>query len=62
MDLVYKIAGIGIIIAIISELLERSGKKDLSTFVTISGTIAILFIISREISDLFILLKSLFSF
>jgi stage III sporulation protein AC len=59
-DLIFKIAAVGIIVAILNQLLKNSGRDEQATMVTIAGLVVVLVIIVREISDLFNLIKSLF--
>ena len=59
-DLIFKIAAVGIIVAILNQLLKNSGRDEQATMVTIAGLVVVLAIIVREISDLFNLIKSLF--
>lgn len=59
-DLIFKIAAVGIIVAILNQLLKNSGRDEQATMVTIAGLVVVLVLIVREISDLFNLIKSLF--
>lgn len=59
-DLIFKIAAVGIIVAILNQLLKNSGRDEQATMVTIAGLVVVLVIIVREISGLFNLIKSLF--
>lgn len=61
-DLIFKIAAIGIIIAVLNQLLIRSGREDQAMLTTIAGLIVVLSIIITQISDLFSEIKSLFDF
>ena len=60
-DIIFKIAGIGVLTAVINQILKISGKEEISTFVTLAGIIIVLFTITSMISDLFSTVKSLFS-
>ena len=60
-DLVFKIAAIGIIVAVLNQLLIRSGREDQAMMTTLAGLIVVLSMLVRQISDLFDLVKSLFS-
>lgn len=60
-DIIFKIAGIGILTAIINQILKVSGKEDIATFVTLASIIVVLFSVVNMISDLFNTVKSLFS-
>lgn len=61
-DLIFQIATIGIIVAILSQLLEHSGRKEQAMMTTIAGLIVVLLMIIREISLLFDTIKSVFGF
>lgn len=60
-DLIFKIAAVGILVAVLNILLSRSGRDEQALMVTIAGLICVLVIVVREISDLFALIKQLFS-
>ena len=60
-DLIFKIAAVGILVAVLNILLSRSGREEQALMVTIAGLICVLVIVVREISDLFELIKDLFS-
>ena len=59
-DLIFKIAAVGIIVSILNQVLSRSGRDEQATLVTVAGLILTMIIISGEIKDLFTLLKSFF--
>ncbi|MBR4425354.1 MAG: stage III sporulation protein AC [Oscillospiraceae bacterium] len=60
-DLIFKIAAVGILVAVLNILLSRSGREEQALMVTIAGLICVLLIVVREISGLFALIKSLFA-
>lgn len=60
-DIIFKIAGIGILTAVINQILKLSGKDEIATFVTLAGIIIVLFSVTSMISDLFTTVKTLFS-
>ena len=60
-DLVFKIAAIGIIVAVLNQLLIRSGREDQAMMTTLAGLIVVLSMLVQQISDLFISIKSLFN-
>lgn len=60
-DIIFKIAGVGVLTAVINQILKLSGKEEITTFVTLAGIIIVLFSITSMISDLFSTVKSLFS-
>ena len=59
-DLIFKIAAIGIIVSVLNQLLIRSGREEQAMMTTLAGLTVVLLIVVREISDLFITIKSLF--
>ena len=59
-DLIFKIAAVGILVAVLNILLQRSGREEQALMTTIAGLIVVLLVIVREISGLFDLIKSLF--
>jgi len=61
MDLLFKLAGLGIVMAVLNQVLNRAGREELGTLVTLAGLVIALFLVVNLISDLFSSLKSLFS-
>ena len=59
-DLVFKIAAIGIIVAVLNQLLIRSGREDQAMMTTLAGLIVVLSIMVKEISVLFVSIEALF--
>ena len=60
-DLVFKIAAIGIIVAVLNQLLIRSGREDQAMMTTLAGLVVVLSILDKQISVLFVTIKSLFA-
>lgn len=60
-DLVFKIAAIGIIVAVLNQLLIRSGRGDQAMMTTLAGLVVVLSILVKQISVLFVTIKSLFA-
>ena len=60
-DLIFKIAAIGIIVAVLNQLLIRSGREDQAMITTLAGLVVVLSILVKQISALFVTIKSLFS-
>ena len=60
-DLVFKIAAIGIIVAVLNQLLIRSGREDQAMMTTLAGLVGVLSILVKQISVLFVTIKSLFA-
>ena len=61
-NLIFKIAAIGILVAVLNQLLIRSGREEQGLMVVLAGLVGVLMLMVREISDLFDLIKSLFDF
>lgn len=59
-DLIFKIAAIGILVAVLNILLCRSGRDDQALMVTLAALVVVLALVVKEISNLFILIKNLF--
>lgn len=60
-DLIFKIAAIGIIVAVLNQLLIRSGREDQAMMTTLAGLVVVLSILVKQISVLFVTNKSLFA-
>ena len=60
-DLIFKIAAIGIIVAVLNQLLIRSGREDQAMMTTLAGLVVVLSILVKQISVLFLTIKSLFA-
>lgn len=60
-DLIFQIAGIGIIVAVLNQLLVRSGREEQALLTTITGLVVVLFIVVQEIAKLFELVKTIFN-
>ena len=61
-DLIFKIAAVGIIVSILNQVLVRSGREEQATMTSLAGLVGVLMIVVQRISDLFELVKSLFHF
>lgn len=59
-DIIFKIAGIGIAIAVLNQILNKAGREDTALLVTLAGIIVVLFFIVQMISQFFDTVKSLF--
>ena len=59
--LIFKIAAIGIIVAVLNQLLIRSGREDQAMMTTLAGLVVVLSILVKQISALFVTIKSLFA-
>lgn len=62
LDLIFKIAGVGIIVTVLNMLLKKSDREEYATIVTIAGLIVVLAMIIDEISALFDTVRSVFGF
>ena len=60
-DFIFKIAAIGIVVAVLNQLLQRSGREEQAMMTTIAGLIVVLMMIVAEISNLFDTIKSIFN-
>ena len=60
-DLIFKIAAIDIIVAVLNQLLIRSGREDQAMMTTLAGLVVVLSILVKQISALFVTIKSLFA-
>jgi len=59
-ELVFKIAAIGIIVSILNQVLTRSGRDEQATMTTIAGLVVVLIMVAQKIAELFDLVKKLF--
>ena len=59
-DLIFKIAAIGIIVSVLNQLLIRSGREEQGMLLTLAGLIVVLSMVVVQISDLFTTIKSVF--
>lgn len=61
-DLIFKIAAIGIIVSILNQVLSRSGREEQATMTSLAGLVVVLMMLAQKIADLFELVKTLFEF
>ena len=61
-DLIFKIAAVGIIVSILNQVLVRTGREEQATMTTLAGLVVVLIIIVQKIAQLFDLVKNLFHF
>ncbi len=61
-DLIFKIAAVGIIVSILNQVLVRSGREEQATMTTLAALVVVLMIVVQKIADLFQLVKDLFQF
>ena len=60
-DLLFKIAGVGIIVAVLYQILVKAGREDQAMMMTLAGMVIVLTIVISEISDLFATVRTVFS-
>ncbi len=60
-DLIFKIAGVGIVVAVLNQLLIRSGREEQALLTTIAGLVAVLYVLAQEIGNLFAAIKQIFN-
>ena len=60
-DLIFKVAAVGLLAAVINILLQRSGRDEQALMTTIAALVVVLMIVVQKISELFTLIKTLFS-
>ena len=60
-DLIFKIAAVGILVAVLNLGLVRSGREEQAMMTTLAGLVVVLMMLVQQISDLFDLVKTLFS-
>ena len=61
-DLIFKIAAVGILVAVLNQLLVRSGREEQAMMTTLAGLIVVMMLIVQKISDLNALIQNLFYF
>jgi len=61
-DLIFKLAALGIIVSVLNILLSRAGREEKALMVTLAGLVVALIIVVQEISELFTLTRRLFGF
>ena len=59
-ELIFRIAAVGIIVSVLNQVLSRSGREEQATMTTLAGLIVVLMMIVQKISELFDLVKGLF--
>lgn len=59
-SIVIKIAGTGLLVAVINQILSKYGKEEYAMLVTVSGIVVVLLVLMREVSSLFETIRSLF--
>lgn len=59
-DLIFKIAAVGILVSVLNQVLTRSGREEQATMVTLTALVVVLMMVVQEIAQLFTLVKNLF--
>ena len=59
-DLIFRIAAIGILVSVLNQVLSRSGRDEQATMTTLAGLVVVLVMVVQQISELFDLVKNLF--
>jgi stage III sporulation protein AC len=59
-DLIFKIAAIGILVSVLNQVLIRSGREEQAMMTTLTGLVVVLMIVVQKINELFQLIKTLF--
>ncbi|MDD6214036.1 MAG: stage III sporulation protein AC [Firmicutes bacterium] len=60
-ELIFQIAGVGIVVAVLNQLLIRSGREEQALLTTIAGLIVVFYVLTREIGNLFEAIKQIFN-
>lgn len=61
-DLIFQIAGVGIVVSVLNQLLTRAGREEQALLTTIAGLVVVLMLVSQEIGRLFETIKQIFNF
>ena len=59
-DLIFKVAAVGILVAVLNILLTRSGREEQALMTTITALVVVLMVVVQKISELFHMIKALF--
>ena len=60
-NLLFKIAAIGILVAVLNQVLVRAGREDQAMMTTLAGIVIVLSIVIKEISELFTMVRPIFN-
>ena len=60
-DLLFKIAGVGILVAVLSQVLSKAGREDQAMMTTLAGLVIVLTMVIKEISTLFDTVRTIFN-
>ena len=59
-DMIFKIAAIGILVAVLNQVLSRAGRDEQAMMTTLAGLVVVLMMVVQEIANLFTMVKNLF--
>ncbi len=59
---ILKVAGVGILVSVASQILQKSGRDEQAMFVTVAGIVVVFLMLIEEIDKLFMLVRSVFGF
>lgn len=59
-ELLFRIAGIGILVTVISQILNRTGREDMAMLSTVAGLVIVLLMVINLVADLFSSVQSIF--
>ena len=59
-DLIFKIAAVGILVSVLNQVLSRAGREEQAMMTTLAGLVVVLMMVVQEIADLFTMVKTLF--
>lgn len=60
-DLVFKIAAIGVLVSVLAQVLSRAGRDDMAMLTTLTGLVIVLLMVANLVSDFFVSIKSIFN-
>jgi len=60
-DLVFKIAAIGVLVSVLAQVLSRAGRDDMAMLTTLTGLVIVLLMVANLVSDFFTSVKSIFN-
>ena len=61
-DLIFRIAAVGILVAVLNQLLCRSGRDEQAMMTTLAGLVVVMMMVIQEIAELFAMMKTVFGF
>ncbi|MCX7710353.1 MAG: stage III sporulation protein AC [Clostridia bacterium] len=61
-DLIFRIAAIGILVSVLNAVLNKSGREEMAMMTTLAGLVVVLMMVAKEIVTLFDTVKTMFQF